>query len=167
VDLHCEKYLNVVSAATVEAEIEGGVRMVVSVFGQQSRATDPTFAPAKEALIKAYSTGLLAATQGSKGRTISAGTSTAFEGLTRWITHDEFALLMTEITRILMRTPEYLLDSICITLTQLTIRPYTKTARTCCIDHRMLCQHYIQCVVEKVNFPRTNGLLTVTHVNST
>ena len=122
-DLHCEKYLDVVSAATVEAEIEGGVRMVVSVFGQQSRATDPTFAPVKEALIKAYSTGLLAATQGSKGRTISAGTSTAFEVLTRWIAHDEFALLMTEITRILMRTPEYLLDSICITLTQLTIRP--------------------------------------------
>ena len=143
------KYLDVVSAATVEAEIEGGVRMVASFFGHKSRATDPTFAPVKEALIKAYSTGLLAATQGSKGRTISAGTSTAFEGLTRWITHDEFALLMTEITRILMRTPEYLLDSICITLTQLTIdtsryveplvdviceRIITEQSRQSCID---------------------------------
>jgi len=143
------KYLDVVSAATVEAEIEGGVRMVASFFGHKSRATDPTFAPVKEALIKAYSTGVLAATQGSKGRTISAGTSTAFEGLMRWITHDEFALLMTEITRILMRTPEYLLDSICITLTQLTIdtsryveplvdviceRIITEQSRQSCID---------------------------------
>jgi len=40
VDFYCEKYLDVVSAATVEAEIEGEVRMVATFFGQQSRATD-------------------------------------------------------------------------------------------------------------------------------
>lgn len=115
------KYLDVVNDTKDEVEIEGGVRMVASYFGHKSRANDPAFAPVKEALIKLYNTGVLSATQGSKGRKISLSTSLAFEGLMRWITHEEFALLMSEIDRILRRTPDYLMDSIALTLTHLTI----------------------------------------------
>ncbi len=115
------RYLEVISAATEEAEVEGGVRMLAAYFGHKSRATDDAFKPLKEALIKSYNKNVLQATQGSKGRKASASMSMAFEGLMRWLTHEELAEMMSEITRILRRTPEYLMASLAISLSHLTI----------------------------------------------
>ena len=115
------KYLAVVAEATDATEIEGGVRMIASYFGHKSRATDAALVPVKEALVQIYSKAVLAATQGPKGRKIPASTAQAFEGLMRWVTHDEFAPMTAEMTRILRRTPEYLMEAMVIALAQLTI----------------------------------------------
>ena len=119
-DALCQ-YLDVVAEATDAMEIEGGTRMIASYFGHKSRGTDPAFAPVKEALVKIYNKGVLAATQGPKGCKIPASTAEAFEGLMRWITHEEFGPMTAEMTRILRRTPEYLMESMAIALGQLTI----------------------------------------------
>jgi len=115
------KYLEVVAEATDAMEIEGGTRMIASYFGHKSRGADPAFAPVKEALVKIYNKGVLAATQGPKGCKIPASTAEAFEGLMRWITHEEFGPMTAEMTRILRRTPEYLMESMAMALGQLTI----------------------------------------------
>ena len=114
-----DMYMAAASETKDEAEIEGAMLMFASFFGRQARATDAAFAPVKDALLKAYKTGVLDATQG--GRKIASSTAMAFGDLMHWVNHDEFALLMPEIVRVLRRTPEYLIDSLTLTLTHLTI----------------------------------------------
>ena len=115
------RYLEAITAATDETEVEGGVRMVAAYFSHQSRATSAEYAPVKASLLALYNTGALAATQGSKGRAVSRGMTLAFQGLMRWLTHEDFSVLLEEIMRILRRTPEYIMQSLALAVTHLTI----------------------------------------------